>query len=190
MATYVARRNLVEAPSTFELTDDRLARSEGGAAKQQVALGDVRLVRITYQPSGVVPTWVCSVQSPQGRISIPSANWLGVGRAEDQRAAFRVFVQALTSAVAAQPRAAPATFARGGSWMRPFFAGALIVFAVLGVLLALGAIGALMSGQSVTWVFLPTLTTLIAAQMSWRSWRGNPPAKFDPKALPADIAGS
>ncbi len=119
---------------------------------------------------------------------IPSASFSGLGRTRNQGAAFRAFVQALASALAASSHDQPVSFLRGGGWMRPFYLGALILFGVLAVLLALGAIGTLMDGKSVAWTTLPTLVILFSAQMSWRMWRSNPPATFDPAALPADIA--
>jgi hypothetical protein len=189
MASYGARRNLVEAASAFELAGETLTRAEGGAAKQQLRLGDVRRVRITYQPVGPVAAWICWVEAPHGRVWIPSASYTGFGRAQDQRADFRGFVQTLSAAIAAQPHAQPVAFLRGGGWQRPFYLGALIVFAVLAVLLVMGLIGSLIGGQSPYWVFLPTLVILFAAQMSWRLWRGNPPGTFDPNALPPDVAG-
>jgi hypothetical protein len=131
---------------------------------------------------------MCAIEAARGRMWIPSASFSGFGRAQDQGAAFRAFFQALTSAVAASPRDQPASFLRGGGWMRPFYLGALIVLGVLAVLLGLAAVGALMDGKSVAWATLPTLVVLFSAQMSWRMWRSNPPATFDPAALPADIA--
>src|SRR5580704_16850309 len=102
MATYEARRSLMEHASTYELTGDALTRTVEGATKQQVTLAEVRSVKITYQPVGVLPFWICQLRTPHGNVSIPSANFTGFGRAQDQRAAFRPFIQALTSAIAAQ----------------------------------------------------------------------------------------
>lgn len=187
LATYEARRNLFEAPSTYELTPTSVIRAAKGVTKQEIVLGEVKRVRITYQ-AGPNPCWICTVEAAHGRMSIQSASYPGLGRTQNQGAAFRAFVQALTSATAAAPRDQPANFLRGGVWMRPFYLGALILFRVLAVLLALGAIGTLMDGKSVAWTTLPTLVILFSAQMSWRMWRSNPPATFDPAALPADIA--
>jgi hypothetical protein len=187
LATYEAQRNLVEAPSTFELTPSSVIRAAKGATKQEIALGDVKRVRITYQ-AGPSPCWICAIEAAHGRMWIPSASYRGLGRTQNQGAAFRAFVQTLTSAIAASPRDQPASFLRGGGWMRPFYLGALIALGVLAVLLALGVMGTLMDGKSAVWTATPTLVILFAAQMSWRMWRSNPPATFDPTALPADIA--
>jgi hypothetical protein len=189
MATYEARRSLMEGPSTYELSGETLVRTVDGASKQQTTLADVRAVRINYQPVGVVPFWICQVRTHHGTISIPSANFTGFGRAQDQRAAFRPFVQALTSAIAAQPRTPPVAFTRGGGGMRAFWLGMVIIFAVMTLLLLLGAIGSLTSGGTPTWVVTPGFVMLVAGPMSWRMWRANPPGSFDPNDLPPDIAG-
>ena len=163
----------------FEITADALTRSEKGAVKQQLALADVRRVRLTYQAVGVAPMWFCwdRVRSMAAR-SFASASFTGVGRVQDQRAAFReLFVQALTRAIAAQPHAHPVAFVRGGGWQRPFYLGSLIVLGLLVVLLAMGAMGSMMEGKSVVWTGLPTLVVLLALRMSWQMWRGNPPRR-------------
>ncbi|HEY3797499.1 MAG TPA: hypothetical protein VGL58_04030 [Caulobacteraceae bacterium] len=189
MATYEARRNLLESASVFEVTGDALTRSLGGVERQRVNLADVRRVRITYQAVGVVPMWLCWVQGAHGSLSVSSASYTGFGRASDQRAAFGPFLQALTRAIAAQPHAQPVTFVRGGGWQRPFYMGSLILLGLMSVLLGLGAMGSLMEGKSVFWVGLPTIVVLLAMRMSWQMWRGNPPGVFDPNALPSDLAG-
>jgi hypothetical protein len=73
--------------------------------------------------------------------------------------------------------------------MRLFWLVMVILFAILSLLLVLGVLGALTSGQSPTWVVTPAFVMLVAGPMSWRMWRANPPGTFDPNDLPADIAG-
>ncbi len=87
-----------------------MTRVEGGSREEAVALAEVRRVRISFTTT-VVPTWFCTVETPRGRISIPSASYTGFAQAQPQHAAFRNFVQSISGAIAAQP--APVTFVRG-----------------------------------------------------------------------------
>jgi hypothetical protein len=191
MDDYRARRTLFEQESTFRVDAGTLTRSVGGADVQHLALADVRKVRLAYQPLTMVDRWVCSVEGGGARIWVPSASFLGPARAEDRRATFRPFVEALSQAIAAQPGASEVSFAKGSNWSAYGALALLIVLVVMLVLLALGVMGAFIDGQGVggaSWVFLPTLVVLMSVRMVWRVWRRNRRAPFDPNAFPADFA--
>jgi len=190
MEPYRVQRTALEPGSAFSLEGGRLVRDVGGAPVQQLELAQVRRVRLSYQPLTTSDRWVCSVEAPDGRIWLPSTSFLGVGRTTDQRVEFRAFVQALNEAVAASG-AANVVFIQGSAWSSGSSLVLLICLGVLGLLLLLGLLGGLTSGAGlggVTWVFLPALTSLWAARLVWRTWRGNPPRPYDPRALPADFA--
>jgi len=191
MDDYRARRTVFESESTFRLEDGALVRSLGGADAQRVALAEVRKVALAYQPLTMVDRWVCSVEGDHGRIWLPSASFTGLGRATDQRAGFRPFAQALCAAVAAQPSGASVVYVKGSNWSAYGALAMLIVMAIMGVLLALGVVGALMDGGGLggaSWAFLPIVVVFWAARMVWRVWRRNRRHTFDPAALPPDFA--
>jgi hypothetical protein len=180
-----------ETESTFRLEDGALVRSVGGADVQRAAFAEVRKVALAYQPLTMVDRWVCSVEGGHGRIWLPSASFTGVGRAADQRASFRPFAQALCAAVAAQPSGPSVVYVKGSNWSAYGALAMLIVMAIMGLLLALGVVGALMDGAGLggaSWAFLPIVVVLWAARMVWRVWRRNRRHAFDPTALPPDFA--
>jgi hypothetical protein len=190
MEPYRVQRTAFEPGSTFSLEGGRLVRGVSGSPVQQVELTQVRRVRLSYQPFTTSDRWVCSVETPGGRIWIPSTSFLGVGRTTDQRAQFRAFVQGLNEAVAASG-AANVVFIQGSAWSSGSSLVLLICLGVVGLLLLLGLLGGLAGGGgfgAVGWVFLPLLTSFWAAQLVWRTWRGNPLRPYVPRALPADFA--
>ena len=179
MPTYAAKRLQMEAESAFELTADRLTRSVGGAPHQQLALAEVSRVRISYMPPDIVQCWICTVTTPRGSVWIPSATYPAVGQAQDQRGAFRPFVQALTIAIADQTAGRPVVFERGGGRTRLVY---LLLAIAAGVMTASAAL------MSFPFGLLLATPFGALAWMFWRFWRRAPPTVFDPRALPADIA--
>jgi hypothetical protein len=187
MATYGAKRLQLETESTFELTTDRLTRTVGGKPHEQIVLADVRSVRITSMPTDIVECWVCTVKGRHGSLWIPSATYPTVGRAEDQRAAFRPFAQALTASIAEQTAGHAVAFERGGGLTRLLYLLLAIVTAVMTALLALMGVGSLLNGGFPFGLLLAAGCGVVALTF-WRFWRSRPPAAFDPRALPPDIA--
>jgi hypothetical protein len=188
---YRARRTVFGRESSFRVQDETLIRAVEGVDVQRIALEDVREVALTYQPLTMVDRWICSIDGAGGRIWLPSASFTGLGRAQDRRASFRPFVQALCLAIAAQPAAASIRFVRGSNGSAYGALALLIVLVVLAVLLVFGMAGSMMGGQGLSaasWAIVPILVVLWSAQFVWRIWRRNRRHPFDPKSLPADLA--
>jgi hypothetical protein len=187
---YRVRRTLFEHESTFVVRDGALVRSVDGVLHERVPLAEVRRVALSYQPLARVDRWVCSVETPRGRVWLPSASFTGVGQTEDRRATFRPFVEAVSVAVAAQAAATGVRFVKGGNVSAYFALAMAIVLAVMAVLLVLGAMGSMLGGGlgAASWAILPTLVVSLTLPMAWRIWRLNGRRVFDPKALPPEFA--
>ena len=191
MDEYRARRTVFEKESVFRVRDGFLIRDVDGTDVQRFALNDIRKVALTYQPLNMFDRWVCSIEGAGPRIWLPSASFMGFGRAEDRRASFRPFVQALSLAIAAQPAAPGITFVKGNNWSAYGSLALLILLAVMAVLLAFGMAGSMMEGRGLgaaSWVILPAVIVVWAARMVWRIWRRNRQHLFDPRSFPADFA--
>jgi len=188
---YRARRTLFDRESVFSIESGSLVRAVNQNVAQRIALADVHRVTLAYSPLTVIERWTCSIEGHGGRIWIPSASFTGPGTAEDRRGTFRPFVETLTRACSDQPSAGSIGFVTGGAWSS-YGALALLVFlGIAAALLALGAIGTLLSGAPVSgavWTGGPAVITIVCARIVWRMWRRNRPGAFDPKSLPADFA--
>jgi hypothetical protein len=185
MATYSARRSALEPVSDFELTNEALTRVVNGVEAQRIALAEVTRVLILRTGGGgggynYFAAWVCLVQTPRGRISIPSSAFAGLSRVQDQAAAFRPFLQALTRAVAARSPSA-AFISRG--WTR----GIQVMLGSLWGLLAMLAVFSALTGLAVPWVLLGAVILGAASAACWWAWRGNSGRRFEPDTLPADM---
>lgn len=190
MDRYQARRNLFEKESTFSLENGSLVRASPVGVRQQIALCDVRKVALTYAPTTIVECWICAVHGPHGRIWIPSASFTLLGRAEDRRAAFRAFVEALNQEISAQPSAARVAFVQGSALSAYVALCLLICLGVIAFLLVVGFIGAMASKSlAFSWMVLPAIATFLAARIVWAIWRTNRRRRsFAPGVLPADFA--
>ena len=191
MDAYDVRRSLAEKPSAYRLDGGALIRSEEGREAQRIGLGEAHQVRLTYQPAGLVPRWVCSVEGPHGRVWLPSASFVSFGRFADQRAPFRGFVEALHRAIAAEPGAAQVKFIQGGALTSIGALVMVVVLAIMGVLLVMGALGSTMDGAGIgaaSWALLPLIIVAYAVRMVWPIWRRNRRRVYTPSALPADFA--
>jgi hypothetical protein len=191
MDGYAARRTVFETESTFRIEAGALVREIGRAEAQRTSLAEVRRVALSYQPLTLFDRWVCSVEGAGGRIWIPSASFTGPGQAADRRQSFRPFVAALCAAIAAQPSGPSIVYVKGSDWSAYGALAMLIVMAIMGLLLALGVVGALLDRGGLggaSWAILPIVVVLWAARMVWRVWRRNRRHAFDPTALPPDFA--
>jgi hypothetical protein len=192
MEEYRTRRTVFEKESAFRVEPGpTLVRSIEGADVQRLPLADIRKVALTYQPLSLFDRWVCSVEGGGGRIWAPSASFLAFGRAADQRASFRPFVESLIQVVAAQPSAGGVSYVKGNNWSAYSALALLIVLVVMGVLLALGVAGSMMDGRGLggaSWAILPAVVVSFAARMVWRVWRLNRRQHFDPNGLPPNFA--
>ena len=191
MDAYDVRRSLAEKPSTYRLDGGALVRSVEGREAQRIGLGEVRKVRLAYQPVNLSARWVCSVEGPSGRVWLASVSYVSFGRFIDQRVTFRSFVEALHRAIAAEPGAARVEFVQGGGWSPIAALVMFLVLMILGTLLLMGALGSMIEGGgllSATWAVFPLLIVAYAARMVWPIWRRNRRRVYKPTALPADFA--
>ncbi len=191
MDAYEVRRSLAEKPSAYRLDGAVLVRSVEGREAQRIGLGDVRKVRLAYQPANLSPRWVCAVEGPSGRVWLPSVSYVSFGRFIDQRVAFRSFVEALHRAIAAEAGAARVEFIQGGGWSPVAALVMFVALVIMGVLLVMGALGSMTEGgglQSAIWAVFPLFIVAYAARMAWPIWRRNRRRVYTPTALPADFA--
>ena len=191
MAEYRVRRTIFEKESMIIVENGALIRTAAPGVRQEISLGDIRGVSLTYQPLGLVERWVCSVRGPHGRIWLPSASFVGLGRTRDQREAFRGLVEALHGAIEAEPSTAQIAFTQGSSWSAYSSLVLLVLSGVLAVLLLLAVVGAMADGhgmRSISWVFLPALALFWGARMVWPIWRRNRRHLYALDAIPPTFA--
>ena len=181
--TYTHAPRPTAGPVTFTLAGDRLT-VDSGRTVQEVRLGAVDLVRLTYEPRGLARTaFRTRLRLKDGRsFAFSSLSWRSMIDAEERAVEYRAFTRALLDGVAqanpqarflaGRPRAVWAAFA------------ALAAVALVGVALfvwraaAAGATGAALLGGLVLALGLWQLEPVV---------RLNRPRRFRPDAPPAGL---
>ena len=158
---------------------------------QRIAFADVRRVVLVHQPLLIVERWLCFVEGGGVRIWIPSCSFTDPAHAEDRRASYRPFVEALSQAIAAGPAARAIRFIQGAKWSSRASLAVLASVVVLGLLLLLATILELAFGVGLSNIGPTAILELILVAVGallWREGRKNWRHPFDPNALPADFA--
>jgi hypothetical protein len=181
--TYTHAPRPTAGPVTFTLAGDRLT-VDSGRMVQEVRLGTVDLVRLTYEPRGLARTaFRTRLRLKDGKsFAFSSLSWRSMIDAEERAVEYRAFTRALLDAVAqanpqarflaGRPRAVWAAFA------------ALAAVALFGVALfvwravAAGATGAALLGGLVLALGIWQLEPVV---------RLNRPRRFRPDAPPAGL---
>ena len=182
-AVYSQNLTPVGMPQTLRLADGRLGL-ERGFRTDEVPLGAVETVRLTYEPRSVAARAFKTSLSVKGGRSVrfTSVSWRGLTRAEEQTAAYRAFVAALLPAVAlANPRARFVAGKPAAIW---YGIVALAAVAAAGVAMFIGR--AFLAGEAGAGLF----GCLVAAGGAWQTAPfvlRNRPRPFSPDALPADL---
>ena len=157
---------------------------ESGMRRDEVALGAVEVVRLTYETRSLAGrAFQTSLRARGGRrIRFTSVSWRSMTRVEEQAGAYRAFLLALLPAIARQNPSA--RFLAGKPAPVWYAVAALAALAAAGVGLFIG--GAVGAGQWGAGLF----GLAVAAGGTWQVAPfilRNRPRVFTPDALPADL---
>ena len=181
--TYTHNPRPVGGPVSFVLQGDRLV-VDSGRKVQEVRLGAVESVRLTYEPGRVGrKAFRARVTMQDGKaFTFTSLNWRSLIEAQELTGEYRAFTQALCAAIAkANPAARFIAGKPGWLWLATAIvaAASLLGTAVLiWQALRLGSTGVALMGALLALVGVWQIEPMI---------RLNKPRSFRPEALPGEL---
>ena len=181
--TYTHNPRPVGGPVSFVLQGDRLV-VDSGRKVQEVRLGAVESVRLTYEPGRVGrKAFRTRVTMQDGKaFTFTSLNWRSLIEAQELTGEYRAFTQALCAAIAkANPAARFIAGKPGWLWLATAIvaAASLLGTAVLiWQALRLGSTGVALMGALLALVGVWQIEPMI---------RLNKPRSFRPEALPGEL---
>ncbi|WP_230530807.1 hypothetical protein [Microvirga roseola] len=182
-STYTHSPRPVGGPISFALKGDRLT-VDSGRKVQEVALGAVETVRMTYEPGRLSQkAFRTKVTLKDGKsFTFTSLNWKSLVEAQEMTGEYRAFAQALCDAIA---RANPeARFVAGKPWWlwasttALAFASLLVMAVLIGRALQMGSTGVALMGALFALVGIWQIEPMV---------RLNKPRPFRPDLPPAEL---
>jgi hypothetical protein len=175
------RRNEREPDVVWTLGPDALERTEGNGATKKMAYGEVKELRLLYDPARAAPNrFRCDLNSVAGhRVSLMSRSFVAPGVYEDRTSGYPPFVRELIKRVS---ESAPHCKFYAGQTPWSFYGGHAL--ALIGVLI-IAHLAARFGG-------LPPKAALILkgvmigayAAVALRAARRNRPRSFKPQSIP------
>lgn len=186
-ASYTVRRSALEKPLVWSLEDGALVRRREGARDRRWALSGLRRVTIAKGGNRYAPGRATArLAFRDGVVQIGSHGFHGLGRFDDQSAAFSAFIrQVCAEGVTAAPAA---RFDTGAPTVQGMMlgVGALLAGGVVVLLLS-----SLMSGVFGLGVEIAArLFFMLCLLVAFMPWIGDArAARFDPRAIPPEVLG-
>jgi hypothetical protein len=178
------RRNERESVATWTLGPDALERTEANGATKKMAYGEVKELRLLYDPARAAPNrFRCDLNSVAGhRVTLMSRSFVAPGTYEDRASGYAPFVREIIKRVS---ESAPHCKLYAGQTPWSFYGGH--VLALIGVLI-IAHLAARFGG-------LPPNAALILngvmvgayAVLALRTARRNRPRSFKPQSIPSDM---
>ncbi len=178
------RRNEREAAATWTLGLDSLERTEGNGATKKMAYGEVKELRLLYDPAHVAPQrFRCDLNSVAGhRVSLMSKSFVAPGVYEDRASGYTPFARELIKRVG---EAAPHCKFHAGQTPWSFFGGhALALIGVLVIAHLAARFGGLPPNAALILKIVMAVAYLAIAVVSAKRRR---PRRFKPQSIPPDM---
>jgi len=183
--TYQQNPRPVGYPISFKLDGDRLV-VDSGRKLQEVRLGAVQELRLTYEPRSFAQrAFRTTLRLSDGKsVSLNSMNWKSLIEAQNQAPEYRAFVlELIRSVAAANPQARFRAGRRRVAWL-----AIVAISAASLVTIALFIWRAFQTGANSAGL----MGLLLGAAGVWQlepMVRLNKPRTFDPEVPPADLLG-
>ncbi|MEW6450854.1 MAG: hypothetical protein AB1490_09415 [Pseudomonadota bacterium] len=178
------RRNEREVAATWTLGPDALERTEGNGLTKKMAYGEVKELRLLYDPARAAPNrFRCDLNSVAGhRVSLMSKSFVTPGVYDDRSSGYTPFVRELIQRVGT---AAPACKFYAGQTSWSFFGGhALGLIGVLVIAHLAARFGGLPPNAALILKIVMAAAYLAIAALSAKRRR---PRSFKAQSIPPDM---